>query len=225
MQHRSVVLLFAALVSIGLLVGAYLNGRLAANYVARPSAPAPADLVPPHAPILGAPDSEVTIVEFFDPACEGCRAFYPVLKSILDAYPGEVRLVLRYAPFHRGSDEAVRILHAAHLQGNFQAVLDVLMERQHDWEAHAVGSIETAWTIAESVGLDVASARVSAFAEGADDLLARDKADTRAQRIEVTPTFFVNGRRLDTLSEHTLRALVSEEVKRARGRRVATEGS
>ncbi len=127
-----------------------------------------------------------------------CRAFHPVLKSILAAYPDEVRLVLRYAPFHRGSEEAVRILHAAHLQGRFQAVLDAFMEQQHEWAAHPAPGLETAWTIAEAAGLDVASARIAAFAEGADRVLARDKADTRSQRIQVTPTFLVNGRRLDT---------------------------
>jgi protein-disulfide isomerase len=201
------------------LVGAYLNGRLAASYAGHA---VEASLeVPSHAPILGAPTSGVTIVEFFDPACEGCRAFYPVLKSILAAYPDEVRLVLRYAPFHRGSEEAVRILHAAHLQGRFQAVLDALMEQQHEWAAHPAPGLETAWTIAEAAGLDVASARIAAFAEGADRVLARDNADTRSQRIQVTPTFLVNGRRLETLGEHTLRGLVAEEVKRVRGRTAA----
>ncbi|MFS8328883.1 thioredoxin domain-containing protein, partial [Vreelandella titanicae] len=31
-----------------------------------------------HSPILGREDAPVTIVEFFDPACEACRAFYPL---------------------------------------------------------------------------------------------------------------------------------------------------
>ena len=32
-----------------------------------------------NAPIKGSVDAKVTIVEFFDPACETCEVFYPLL--------------------------------------------------------------------------------------------------------------------------------------------------
>ena len=51
-------------------------------------------------------------VEFLDPACETCRAFYPIVKDILKQYPNDVRLVIRYAPFHAGSDQVVKLLEA-----------------------------------------------------------------------------------------------------------------
>ncbi|HCR94161.1 MAG TPA: disulfide bond formation protein DsbA, partial [Oceanicaulis sp.] len=57
-------------------------------YVTRPS-PAPVGeavapelsdaLIRSYSPILGSETAPVTIVEFFDPACEACRAFYPVV--------------------------------------------------------------------------------------------------------------------------------------------------
>lgn len=74
-------------------------------------------LVRPHAPVLGPVNAPVTIVEFFDPACETCRAMYPVVKKIMAEHPETVRLVIRYAPFHKGPDEAVRILETARKQG------------------------------------------------------------------------------------------------------------
>ena len=45
-------------------------------------------LVRPHSPIMGRADAPVTIVEFFDPACETCRAFYPIVKKIMAEHPG-----------------------------------------------------------------------------------------------------------------------------------------
>jgi len=60
-----------------------------------------------HSPVFGPANAPVTIVEFFDPACETCRAFYPIVKDILAQYPSEVRLVIRYAPLHKGSDVVV----------------------------------------------------------------------------------------------------------------------
>lgn len=46
-------------------------------------AQADSSLMRSHSPILGQADAPVTIVEFFDPACEACRAFYPLTKRIL----------------------------------------------------------------------------------------------------------------------------------------------
>ncbi len=67
--------------------------------------------------------AKVYLVEFFDPACETCRDFYPLVKEILARNPDEVQLVLRYAPFHHGADEVVKILEAARLQGKYWETL------------------------------------------------------------------------------------------------------
>ncbi|MDT9156070.1 DsbA family protein, partial [Escherichia coli] len=78
-----------------------------------------------------------TVVEFFDPACEACRAFYPLTKRILEAYPEKVRLVVRYTPFHGDvSETAIRVLEVARRQDVFQPVLEALLARQSQWAAH-----------------------------------------------------------------------------------------
>ncbi|MDZ4122906.1 MAG: thioredoxin domain-containing protein, partial [Hydrogenophaga sp.] len=66
-------------------------------------------MVRPHSPVIGPMAAPVTIVEFFDPACEACKAFHPRVKDILAAFPLETRLVIRYTPFHREATvEAVK---------------------------------------------------------------------------------------------------------------------
>ena len=87
-------------------------------------------LVRMHSPVFGPQNASVTIVEFFDPACETCRAFYPIVKNLLAQYPNEVRLVLRYAPFHHGSDQVVKLLESAKSQGKYQAVLEAVLAAQ-----------------------------------------------------------------------------------------------
>ncbi|MFB1030909.1 MAG: thioredoxin domain-containing protein, partial [Thauera sp.] len=80
-------------------------------------------LVRMHTPIIGPQNAPVTIVEFFDPACETCRAFYPIVKQIMAQHPDKVRLALRYAPFHHGSDQVVKLIEAARKQGLYTPVL------------------------------------------------------------------------------------------------------
>ena len=84
-------------------------------------------LVRMHSPSLGKIDAPVVIVEFFDPACETCRAFYPLVKEIMAANPDKIRLVLRYTPFHKGSDQVVAVLEAARKQGKFWPALEALL--------------------------------------------------------------------------------------------------
>ena len=55
-------------------------------------------LVRASSPVFGNPAAKVTIVEFFDPACETCLAFYPLVKTIVNSSFGQVRLVVRHAP-------------------------------------------------------------------------------------------------------------------------------
>lgn len=173
-------------------------------------------LVRDHAPVVGRKDAPVTIVEFFDPSCESCRAFYPAVKKILATYAGEVRLVLRYAAFHPGSDEAVRILEAARLQDKFVPVLEALLEQQPQWAVHGAPDLAKAWAAAGAAGLDLERARRDAGRPEFDEVLRKDAEDVKAAGVNGTPTFFVNGRPLPSFGQQQLEDLVASEVTAAR---------
>lgn len=191
----------------------------AAWYVTRPvpsAAPLPlADAVPlvrAHSPVLGPPNAPVTIVEFFDPACEACRAFHPIVKQILATYPGKVRVVLRYTPLHDGSDEAVRILETARIQGKFESVLEALYATQPAWAAHGAPRLEVAWNAAGQAGLDLERAKADRMLPGIVAVLNQDKGDLATIGIRQTPTFFVNGKRLTEFGPRQLMDMVRAEV-------------
>ena len=169
-----------------------------------------------HAPVIGPARAPVTIVEFFDPACEMCRAFYPHVKKILADHPGDVRLVLRYAPFHEGSEEAVRILEAARLQDKFVPVLEALLASQAAWASHDSPDIEIAWTAAASAGLDPERARRDAIGPDIDEVLRQDVQDLKGIKLSRTPTFFVNAVPLIDFGPEQLAALVKSELERAK---------
>ncbi len=173
-------------------------------------------LIRPHSPVLGNAEAKVTIVEFFDPACESCRAFYPIVKSIVRSNFGEVRLVLRYAPLHQGSDIAIQILEAARQQDLFWPVLDKVIETQPIWADHGRPDPARIWDLVQGTGLDIARAKVAVQDPAIQQILQQDMADMAALKIAGTPTFFVNGRPLPRFGAEELQAQVQAELKRAR---------
>ena len=173
-------------------------------------------LVRMHSPVFGPQGAPVTIVEFFDPACETCRAFYPIVKALMAQYPNDVRLVLRYAPLHQGSDRVVKLLEAAKSQGKYQTVLEAVLAAQPNWADHGKPNIETAFKAAEQAGLDLAKARLDIEKPGMQALLQQDIDDLTALQVTKTPTFFVNGRSLPSFGPEQLAGLVAEEVAKTK---------
>ena len=173
-------------------------------------------LVRMHSPVLGPQNAPVTIVEFLDPACETCRAFYPLVKQLMAQYPQEVRLVVRYAPFHQGSDQVIQLLEASKAQNTYWPVLESVLAAQPLWADHGSPNIGLAYKAAEQGGLDLQKALADAAAPTIDAVLRQDVEDLTALGVNKTPTFFVNGRPLPSFGEAQLTALVAEEVAKAR---------
>ena len=170
----------------------------------------------PYSPVIGPDNAPVTIVEFFDPACEACRAFYPYVKEILKRHPEDVRLVIRYAAFHDGSETVVRLLEAARQQQVYQVVLEALLVKQNEWASHHSPNTERAWVIAKEAGLDVDNAKAILQSEEMNALVAQENADLRAFKINQTPTFFVNTKPLEQHGPDHLYQLVVEELAKAK---------
>ena len=169
-----------------------------------------------HSPVFGPQNAPVTIVEFFDPAYETCRAFYPIVKNLLAQYPKDVRLVIRYAPFHQGSDLVVKLLESSKSQGKYQEVLEAVLAAQPAWADHGQPNIEIAFKAAEQAGLDITKARQDIEKPGMQSLLQQDIEDLTALQVTKTPTFFVNGRSLLSFGPDQLAALVAEEVAKVK---------
>lgn len=176
----------------------------------------PSRLVRPHSAVIGPQDAPVTIVEFFDPACETCRAFYPIVKDLMAQYPKDVRLVIRYAPFHPQSDVAAKLLEAAREQSKYVPVMEAVLAAQPIWANHGNPNVEIAFQAAQMVGLDLVRAREAIARPHMEVLLQQDIEDLKALKVNKTPTFFVNGRSLPSFGPDQLATLVADEVGRSK---------
>ena len=170
-------------------------------------------LIRSYSPIIGDKDAPVTIVEFFDPACEACRAFHPIVKKILTEHGKSVRVVIRYTAFHgEASQVAVRYLEAARMQGLFEPVLEALLISQPQWASHGRMRPELIASIAQSAGLDLGKAQSQIRAPQTAGVLIQDSKDVQTLGIRQTPTFFVNSNQLEPLSEARLRDEIAKAV-------------
>lgn len=172
-------------------------------------------LVRDHSPTLGAPEARVHIVEFLDPACETCRAFYPFVKELMAAAPGRIRVIVRYAPFHDGSDQLVKMLEAAKLQGKFWETLEAMFASQPNWAAHHNPQPELVWNYLDGIGLDIAKLKADMASPAVAAAVRQDLDDARALNVTKTPEFFVNGRPMPSFGYEQLQQLVQEELSTA----------
>jgi protein-disulfide isomerase len=165
-----------------------------------------------HSPTLGKPDAKVQLVEFLDPACGACATFYPRVKEILAANPDEIRLVVRYAPFHRGSGAVVAVLEATKKQDKFWPALEALLGSQAKWTKNHVAQVGLVWKQLEGLGLDFDQVRADMTAPTIARAIAQDLDDAKALGVNKTPSFFVNGQPLVNFGYEPLKALVDKAL-------------
>lgn len=170
-------------------------------------------LVRAHASTVGPADAPVTIVEFLDPACETCATFYPMVKDLMAANPGKIRIVYRWAPFHNGSKDVVALLEAARMQDKLWPALEALLASQAEWSPGHTPQVDAAWKQLEGLGLNRERMTADMASPDIANLIAQDLADAASLNVTMTPEFFVNGKPLPSFGWEQLKQLVDEALK------------
>ncbi|MBM5572473.1 MULTISPECIES: DsbA family protein [Deefgea] len=163
----------------------------------------------------GSNEAKVHIVEFMDPACEACRAFYPYVKNIINQHPGKIKLTVRYANFHQGSDYVAQVLEAARAQDKYWPALEALLATQDQWTSHHAPAPETVWKYLGNLGLNFEQMQKDMNDPKVLAVLEQDRADAQALQISKTPSFFVNGKPLIKFGYEELAQLIQGELKAA----------
>ena len=173
-------------------------------------------LIRAHSPNLGKAEAKVVIVEFFDPACDTCGMFYPRVKQLMAEHPDRIRLVMRYAPFHKGSDKVVAVLEAARRQDKFWPTLEALFDSQADWASNHTAKVDLVWNHLNGVGLNMEQLAFDMTAPDLQQAIAQDLSDANTLGVSQTPEYFVNGRPLPSFGFDQLQQLVADELAKTR---------
>lgn len=200
---------------LAFIAGALLYQNQKSNEAAQAYQRDKSTFVREHSPAFGNPGAKVEIVEFLDPACETCKSFYPLVKKLMADNPGKIRLFVRYAPFHNGSDYVVKILEAAKRQGKFWETLEAVFAAQSGWASHHQPQPQLVWNHIGGVGLDIARLRQDMNAPEIESIIQQDLADAKTLNVKMTPEFFVNGKPLPSFGADQLKGLVKDALAAA----------
>ena len=161
------------------------------------------------------PDSaKVKIVEFYDPECEACAAFYPYVKEVLDLHKDQVQLIGRYALYHGNSLPAAKALETAAKQGKFWEYQHTLFTRQEQWSHKQTVPMDLFVEYALNLGMDTEKFKKDFDDPTAGSLIAIDIADGQRIGVNGTPTFFINGVKLERLHPDAFKEKIMEELKK-----------
>ena len=139
-------------------------------------------------PVLGDPNGDVTIVEFFDYACPYCKAVEPRLESALRFDP-HVRLILKEFPILTPESLiAARASLASGRQHKYRQFHEALMAYRGPWQEEAI------FSTARGVGLNIDRLRQDMAAPSIANEIIENFNLARGLRIFQTPSFIVGDR-------------------------------
>lgn len=167
------------------------------------------DLIPSSAPTRGNPEAQTWLVEFSDFQCPACKAFATALDELAATYPDTLFIAYRHFPLpqHPFSEKAARAAQAAHNQGKFWEFGQALFTHQSTLSDAKI--IDLGQTVELDMDLftsDIASATTSA-------IVKTDLAYANQINLNATPTFFLNGIKLELTSPNDLKIKVEEALK------------
>ncbi len=139
----------------------------------------------PSSPVLGNPQGDVTVVEFFDYRCPYCKRTAPVVDQLVKE-DGRIRRVMKEFPI-LGPESvfAARVVLAAHAQGKYEALHRLLIG------ARGALDQETVMKLAKESGVDMPQLKRDMASTKIDEALKRNRDLAGALEITGTPAFII----------------------------------
>lgn len=157
----------------------------------------------------GSATPKVTLVEFSDFFCPACRAANPTVDQIIQKDGGQVKFVYRHFPLpqHPLAFKAAQAAEAANLQGKFWIYRDKLFDEQENLKDESFS------LIAKDLGLDVSKFNKDIDSTEVIKKVQLDADDAKKLNLPGTPSFFVNGEKIELTTYQDLVKAVEDKLK------------
>lgn len=150
--------------------------------------------------VKGKLDSKVTLVEYGDFQCPVCGSYYPTVEQLTEKYKDKIKFQFRNLPLsqvHQNAFAAARAAEAAGEQGKYWEMYDTLFANQMSWSSStSVRSVFKQY--AAQLGLDTTKYDAAFASDKVNKTINADIAAFRKTKESMaTPTFFLNGKKVD----------------------------
>jgi protein-disulfide isomerase len=169
-------------------------------------------------PFLGTPGAPVTVIEFADFQCPYCKQEAGVVRNqLMAAFSGQIQLIyMDYPlesihPFARGAAIMGRCIYTQN-NDSFWAYHDWILQHQGEITAENLRPMALDYAKSDK-NLDITSLTACMTAPEPRAQVDRTIAMGDELKINATPTFFINGRRLvGTIALENLKIVVEHEI-------------
>ena len=164
--------------------------------------------------VKGNSEAVVVLTEYSDFQCPACGQTFPVVQDIMAQYGDRLRFEYKHFPLisiHPYAVPAAIAAEAAGQQDKFFEMHDKLFENQSTWSA---SSNPQAYFIryAEEIGLDVVQFKTHLGSSLIKDRVMEGYSEARSLGLTGTPTFLLNGERVQYQSFDELITLIETAI-------------
>jgi protein-disulfide isomerase len=158
----------------------------------------PLDHVKGRLPEAGGATSTVVLMEYSDFQCPACRSYYPVVREIMQEFGDQITFAYRHFPLsgiHANAEFAARAAEAAHKQGKFWEMHDLLFEKQNEW-ANVADVLPIFESYADLLGLSKTQFMADFVSKEVKDFVRAERTHALTSGLQGTPSFFLNGKQI-----------------------------
>lgn len=174
-----------------------------------------------------APNERAVLVEFGDLQCPACGAYHPLVKQAREEFKDNLTYVFRHFPLpqHKNAMKAALALEAAGRQAKYWEMQDKLYDTQDEW-SNLEDPTGKFLTYAASFKLNEAKF----VADMNDPVLKKkiedDTSDGNLLKVNSTPTFYLNGVKLDLFQNYDeLKKVINEAMSSSQITQSGEEGA
>lgn len=168
------------------------------------------DMIPADAATFGTDGAKVYLVEFSDFQCPACGAFKPYVDELKTSYSGKLLFAYRHFPLqqHKFARPSAYAAVAAGEQGKFWQMHDFLFTNQEKLSEEKIAEG------AKLLGLDLEKYDEAVKSNRVKAKVEKDLSDGQKFGVSGTPTFYLNGQKLELASFADLKRMVDGALSR-----------
>lgn len=162
---------------------------------------------------IGSDSARLKLVEYADYQCPYCKMADPFVKQVLQNHPTDVEFFFKNfpLPLHKNAVAAANAAEEAGAEGKYWQMHDKLYETQDSWSGYNDPTGFFA-SLGQGLGLDENKIKQAISSNLYKDIINQDLAEGNKLQITGTPSFFLNGRKLNLQNYTDLETEVNKSL-------------